>query len=79
MDFGSDVNYNIKQLSLQNTGDICNSNWKDDKSELNLIVEQLVKSNVHNQLQKFNIKECNADIKDIDLPGVKIVEEANWF
>ena len=75
IDFGKNIDYNINTLSLQYTGRIYNSDWREDKRELNSIVEQIKQSNMHHQLQYFGLYYCNVDPDDVDLPGVNINQE----
>ena len=77
IDFGDNIDYNINTFSLQETGDESNSAWRYDKSTFNMIVEQIKHSNMHQQLQKFNIFQCKVDVEDVDLPGVTVVKE--WW
>ena len=75
IDFGDNIDYNINRFSLQCTGLEWNSDWRYDKSTFNMIVEQIKHSNMHQQLQKFNIFQCKVDVEDVDLPGVTVVRE----
>ena len=75
LDFGSNINYNIKQLSFQYTGDEDYSNWKDNKNEFTSIVDHIKESNIHFKLQKFSIFECNVKRNEVDLPGVEVVDK----
>ena len=78
INLGRNISYKIKKLSFQETGLIKYSNWSEDKTEFNCIVEQIINSNIHKQLQKLNILNCNIDIEDMDIPGVELVEECLW-
>ena len=78
INFGKHISYDISRLSLQQTGDKNYSDWREDKSTFYTIVEQIKKSHIHENLRELSIKKCNIDSDDVDLPGVKIVQEV-WL
>ena len=55
INFGNDIDYNIKKFGLQWSGHRLYSDWRYDKSQLFYIVEEMKKSNIHNKLEFFNV------------------------
>ena len=70
IDFGKNIDYKIKQLSLQNTGDEEYSDWRQDNNEFSQIVKQILESYMSFSLKVFNIHRCNVDIDHFELSEV---------
>ena len=72
INFGSDINYNIKNLSLQNS-EVGYHTWNEKMSWFFDVVQEIKNSNMHKNLESLNICGLTVDKYQVDLPGIQIV------
>ena len=75
IDFGKNLNYNINTLSLQQPGIRRYNDLARYRAEFYYIVDQIRNSNIHKQLEIFDIYGCNVDTDEVYLPGVQVIDE----
>ena len=73
IDFGSDLDYKIKVLSFQWSGEEVFCNWKKDKTEFDTIYIKIKKSELHKNLKTLDLYNCGIDTDGLDFFGVLII------